>query len=100
VTNAIKFTPPGGSITCWSELGAGRVLVRVRDTGSGIPRDQLGAIFEPFVQVPRDDARPDLRGVGLGLAISRALARGMDGDLTVESATGVGSTFTLSLPAA
>ena len=101
LTNAVKFTPAGGRVM----VGAGRseagrrVLVQVSDTGIGIGASQLQSIFEPFVQV---DAGPTRRreGTGLGLAISRDLARGMGGDLTVESALGVGSTFTLSLPAA
>jgi signal transduction histidine kinase len=71
----------------------------VRDTGIGIPPDQLGRIFEPFVQV-RADLTRTAEGTGLGLAISRDLARGMGGDLTAESEPGVGSTFTLTLPAA
>jgi signal transduction histidine kinase len=75
------------------------VRIRVRDTGVGIPADQLGRVFEPFVQVDQGLTRTQ-QGTGLGLAISRDLARGMGGDLTVESEPGVGSTFTLTLPRA
>ena len=71
----------------------------VRDTGLGIAVDQLERIFEPFVQV-RADLTRTTEGTGLGLAISRDLARGMGGDLTVESTLGEGSTFTLTLPRA
>jgi signal transduction histidine kinase len=74
-------------------------VLRVADTGVGISDDQLGRVFEPFVQLDQTLTRPH-EGVGLGLAISRDLARGMGGDLTVESTLGVGSTFTLTLPAA
>ncbi len=75
------------------------VAIHVHDTGVGIPADKLEAIFEPFVQVRADLTRPH-EGTGLGLAISRDLARGMGGDLAVESEVGAGSTFTLVLPLA
>ena len=99
LSNAIKFTPPGGQITVACETAELTVLVRVADTGVGIPVDKLEAIFEPFVQVKSSLAGRE-GGVGLGLAISRDLARAMGGDLTVESQPGRGSTFTLSLPSA
>ena len=100
VTNAIKFTEPGGTITVSYEGAADGVRIRVRDTGRGIPPEQIGRIFDPFVQVDRHLTADSQQGVGLGLAISRDLARGMGGDLGVESAPGAGSTFTLRLPAA
>jgi signal transduction histidine kinase len=99
LSNAVKFTPPGGSITVHGTADAspsGEIRVRVTDTGIGIPHERLADIFEPFVQVDARRSR-EAGGVGLGLAISRDLARGMGGDLTVESAPGVGSTFTLTL---
>jgi signal transduction histidine kinase len=99
LSNAIKFTDQGGAelfVTCDDD--AGTVAIRVRDTGMGIPADKLGVIFDPFVQV-RADLTRTADGAGLGLAISRDLARGMGGDLTAESTPGVGSTFTLTLPA-
>jgi PAS domain S-box-containing protein len=97
LTNAIKFTPSGGSIRIQSELVGERVLIHVRDTGCGIPDDKIGQIFDPFVQVDRDRVESSQRGVGLGLAISRDLARAMGGDLTVQSTIGEGSVFTLAL---
>ena len=102
LSNAVKFTDPGGrvAIVCEAERGADVGSVRVRDTGRGIPSDQLERIFEPFVQVDRHRTLGSQQGVGLGLAISRELARGMGGDLTVESTPGQGSTFTLTLPRA
>jgi len=75
------------------------VTVRVIDTGVGIPRDKLETVFDPFVQIDTRLTRPQ-EGVGLGLAISRDLARGMGGDLWAESAEGAGSTFILTLPRA
>jgi PAS domain S-box-containing protein len=98
VTNAIKFTEPGGSIrVSYHRAGAG-VRIRVRDTGRGIAPEQQARIFDPFVQVDRHLTAESQQGVGLGLAISRDLARGMGGDLGVESEVGKGSTFTLWLP--
>jgi signal transduction histidine kinase len=100
LSNAAKFTPEGGLVAV--DAGAapeGMVRVAVRDTGVGIPEDKQLSIFEPFVQVAQGLNRAH-EGTGLGLAISRDLARGMGGDLAVESAVGVGSTFTLTLPAA
>jgi signal transduction histidine kinase len=75
----------------------GSVHVKVSDTGRGIPEERLQEIFEPFVQADRRLNQPR-DGVGLGLTISRDLARAMGGDIMVESAVGVGSTFTLVLP--
>ncbi|GLC23952.1 hypothetical protein rosag_04650 [Roseisolibacter agri] len=97
--NAIKFTPEGGRITVACDGDEARVAIRVRDTGVGIPPDALERIFDPFVQVGRDLRAPS-DGVGLGLAISRDLARRMGGDLTASSVVGEGSTFTLLLPRA
>jgi signal transduction histidine kinase len=102
LSNATKFTPPGGHIVVsftTREDGSAPPDVayfRVADTGIGIPRDRLDAIFEPFVQVRTDYAR-GTGGTGLGLAISRDLARGMGGDLRVRSEEGKGSTFTVAL---
>jgi signal transduction histidine kinase len=75
------------------------VVVCVADTGAGIPPEDLERIFEPFVQVGRTLA--NIReGSGLGLAISRDMARAMRGNITVDSALGKGSSFTLTLPRA
>jgi signal transduction histidine kinase len=71
----------------------------VTDTGRGIPADRLTAIFEPFVQVQREQNQRGNEGVGLGLAINRDLARKMSGDLVAASTLGSGSTFTLTIPA-
>lgn len=99
LSNAIKFTQPGGRIELDWKASEDVVSVRVRDTGIGIPPDRLETIFEPFIQINRDRIS-DADGVGLGLAISRDLARAMGGDLIVTSEVGVGSTFTLTLPRA
>ena len=99
VSNALKATTAAGSVHVWAEKLGRRVMIRVRDTGSGIPEERLEDIFSPFVQLGRTFSSPS-QGVGLGLAISRELARAMGGDVTVQSEVGVGSTFTFSLPAA
>ena len=102
LTNAVKFTPAGGRVTidvARRDGAPGLVFLRVEDTGIGIAESKLPGLFEPFVQV-RDAQTPGVEGTGLGLAISRDLARGMHGDLRVRSRPGVGSTFTVSLPAA
>jgi signal transduction histidine kinase len=99
LSNAIKFTEPGGRVAVACAADGERVAVRVVDSGIGIAADQLDRIFEPFVQVDSKLTRTH-EGTGLGLAISRDLARGMGGDITVESAVGQGSTFVLTLPSA
>jgi PAS domain S-box-containing protein len=93
--NAIKFTGAGGRVTVTWSASPDHVAVHVEDTGPGIAPDRQAAVFAPFVQ---DDAAPADGSVGLGLAISRELARAMGGDLTVESAPGEGATFTVALP--
>ena len=100
LTNAAKFTPPDGRVRLAARALDAHVEIDVADTGVGIRAEQHEAIFEPFMQVDRDMARDSRLGVGLGLAISRDLARGMRGELRVASEPGVGSTFTLRLPRA
>ena len=96
-SNAIKFTPAGGRISAGCEATGDTVLLRITDTGIGIPEEKLDAIFDPFIQL-KEGLADRGSGVGLGLAISRDLARAMNGDLTVESGEGTGARFTLSLP--
>ena len=98
LANAVKFTRPGGTVElCWRVDGAS-IEIAVRDTGVGIASADLCRIFDPFVRVPAPDLQTS--GSGLGLSISRRLARGMGGDVTVVSRFGVGSVFTLVLPRA
>ncbi|MDB4888593.1 MAG: sensor protein [Gemmatimonadetes bacterium] len=97
LTNAAKFTPAGGSVTIGCEADEDRVHITIRDSGIGIPLSYQESVFEPFIQV-RDSRQPSITGTGLGLAISRDLARGMAGELTLESEIGVGSAFTVALP--
>ena len=97
VMNAVKYVPAGGTITLSSLVEGDVTLTSVEDTGPGISAEMLTSIFEPFVQI-KAGLNERRGGVGLGLAISRDLARAMKGDLTVQSTTGVGSRFTLALP--
>jgi PAS domain S-box-containing protein len=99
LSNAVKFTSPGGQIIICSGIDGDHGWISVRDTGIGIPAEDLDAIFQPFVQVGRSLTSPH-EGTGLGLAISSDLARGMGGNLGVESTLGEGSIFTLRLPLA
>jgi signal transduction histidine kinase len=96
LSNAIKYTPHGGKIDVACETAGDKVHVRIHDTGIGIAEDRVTKIFDPFIQVGRALNRPH-EGVGLGLSISRDLASGMGGTLSVESVLGQGSTFTLTL---
>jgi PAS domain S-box-containing protein len=98
VGNAVKFTDRDGRITLSCIADDGHVRVIVQDTGRGIPRAKLQSIFDPFVQVDRHLTPERQQGVGLGLAISRDLARAMHGDISVESDAGQGATFVLTLP--
>jgi signal transduction histidine kinase len=105
LSNAMKFTRDGGrvSLECIGRADGsedpGVVFLRVADTGVGIPQEKLDAVFEPFVQVDTS-LTGRVAGAGLGLAISRDLARGMGGDIRVRSTVGEGTAFTLSLPRA
>jgi signal transduction histidine kinase len=96
LSNALKFTPKGGSVTVGCEEGGAAIRFVVTDTGRGIPEAQRDAIFQPFVQVEKGLTR-SADGSGLGLAISRELAERMGGTLTVTSQEGAGSRFVLSL---
>ena len=97
LANAVKFTAPGGAVDLEWRIEDETLLVRVRDTGAGIPDDKVEQIFEPFVQLRAPGSLPG-GGTGLGLPISRDLARAMGGDVTATSTLGVGSVFTLILP--
>ncbi len=98
LSNAEKFTDRGHIELAAAAVAGGRVMIRVSDTGPGIAREHHEAIFDIFHQLRPHDGQT--KGVGLGLALARRFARMMEGDITVESAPGAGTTFIVVLPAA
>ena len=97
VDNAIAYTPPGGRVELSLDVDGAWARLSVRDTGSGIPPEDLERIFERFYRL--DEARTRRSGgAGLGLAIARWIAEAHGGHIAVESAVGQGSVFTLVLP--
>ena len=99
LSNALKFTEDGTvTVSAGWDAAMGALVVRVADTGCGIPEDRLAHIFDSFEQADAGTTRR-YGGTGLGLAIGRRLAEIMGGGLTVQSVVGQGSTFTLILPA-
>ena len=97
VDNAVKYSDAGSSVKVMARVGDGCVDITVRDRGIGIPTTALQRIFERFYRVDRARSR-DTGGTGLGLSIVRHVATNHGGDVSVESAEGVGSTFTLHCP--
>jgi signal transduction histidine kinase len=97
VENAVRYTPPPGSVDITLESAPSEALVRICDTGSGIPPEEIGRIFDRF---HRGSAAAERAGSGLGLAVARELAAVHGGRIEVESAVGRGSTFTVRLPRA
>jgi signal transduction histidine kinase len=95
ISNALKFTPPGGKVVLRGDREGGAVHLSVSDSGSGIPAAMLKPIFERFWQVGEDDQR----GLGLGLHIARCIVDAHGGRIWAESALGAGSTFHFTLPA-
>jgi len=101
LSNAVKFTPAGGAVGLETYAGPdNRLYIAVWDTGIGIAEPEQQKIFEQNYRAPQSDVLNKVPGLGLGLAISRDLARRMGGDITVVSQPGQGARFTLSLPLA
>jgi two-component system, NtrC family, sensor histidine kinase KinB len=95
LSNAIRFTGPGGTITTRASLESGDIRFSVEDTGTGIAPEHLGHLFEQFYRVPGQD---DKTGIGLGLAIVKEIIQAHGGDVGVESKPGKGSAFYFTLP--
>jgi len=97
VTNAMKFTPPGGRIEIATEVSDDRVRFTVADTGIGIPASHLDRVFDPFFQVDQGGTRR-FPGLGLGLSIVRDAVLAMNGEVGIESGEGKGTTVSVTLP--
>lgn len=96
ISNAVKYTPKQGEVFVEAAKQNGRALILIRDTGYGIPEDELPYIFDRYRRVSKHQNKA--AGTGLGLAITKALVEAHDGHISVESQEGSGSTFTISLP--
>jgi two-component system phosphate regulon sensor histidine kinase PhoR len=99
VDNALRYTPPAGSVVVSVLRDDGKAVLRVRDTGEGIPYNDLGRIFDRFYVVNQSRSR-DRSGTGLGLSIARELVEAHGGSIAVQSVFGEGATFTCRLPLA
>ena len=97
VENAIKYTPPGGQIEVLGDYDDHWVIIRITDTGIGIPEGKLPRIFERFYRIDKDRSKAT-GGTGLGLSIVKHVAENHGGQVVVESTPGEGSTFTVYLP--
>jgi PAS domain S-box-containing protein len=97
VTNALRFTDPGGSVTVDTTLNGEDLLVAVSDTGCGIEPEEMKKVFDKFVQL-RDSSNPSPGSVGLGLSIAKEIVELYGGRIWVESRVGSGSVFTFSIP--
>lgn len=97
IENAIKYTPEGGSVSVHVDANQEHALIRIGDTGVGIPDDQLPRIYDRFYRVDKARSK-DVQGTGLGLAIVKWVVELHRGTIHVESAVGVGTTFTMTLP--
>lgn len=95
LSNALKFTPAGGTVVVRVERAEGGILFRVSDTGHGIPDEKLEAVFDRFVQLTKNDRR----GVGLGLFISKCIVQGHGGRIWATNRPDRGSEFCFTLPA-
>lgn len=98
VDNALKFTPPGGSVTLTARRAGNQAEITVNDTGPGIPEDELSRIFERFYQTDKSRRGGRGRGVGLGLAIAREIIHAHGGLISVKNGLPHGSIFVVNIP--
>jgi signal transduction histidine kinase len=96
LSNAVKFTPPGGKVSTSLKFEEGQLFIEVADTGPGIPADERENLFQPFYR--GSQGRRIVEGMGLGLSIAREIIIAHGGDIALESKPGAGSRFTLHFP--
>jgi signal transduction histidine kinase len=99
VSNAVKYTPGGGSVSVTLDKKSGAARVEVADTGIGIPEDSLSHMYEEFYRAPNAKAQVK-QGTGLGLSITKELVLRYGGQITVQSTVGEGTSFVVTLPLA
>jgi signal transduction histidine kinase len=97
VNNAVKFTASGGHIAVTAQMIKKNIVVKVKDTGIGIPKDEIPSLFSEFHRL---NGSLNTEGTGLGLFIVKTIVEDHGGNVTVESETGLGATFTIILPKA
>jgi len=97
VDNAVKYTPPGGRVEVVGGSEGSEIVISISDTGIGIPEGKIPRIFERFYRVDKARSK-ETGGTGLGLSIVKHIAENHGGRVTVESAVGEGTTFTVYLP--
>src|SRR5438874_2480331 len=99
IDNAVKYSPQGGEVACTVRNLGSEVVMTVRDEGIGIAPEHMAMLFTRFGRLPTDE-NVSIPGTGLGLFLCREIAARHGGEITVKSTPGVGSEFTLTLPAA
>ena len=99
LSNAFKFTPRGGRVELSAEAHNDDVVIEVRDTGAGIPPEQLPRIFQKFYQAD-NQAKASAKGTGLGLAIAKEIVEAHGGSISATSIAGQGATFRITMPVA
>ncbi|HVF33076.1 MAG TPA: HAMP domain-containing sensor histidine kinase [Acidimicrobiales bacterium] len=97
VDNAVKYTPPGGSVAVSASLADGLVTIFVHDNGLGIPADAVDRVFEPFYRVKGNQPQRGQASTGLGLALTKRFVEAHGGEISFESTAGAGSTFVFTL---
>lgn len=98
LSNALKYTDPGGSVSLAAETGGNHVLLSVQDSGIGVPKEDIPHLFDKFYRVNADGGKSDAEGTGLGLAIVKSIVEQHGGQVWVESEVGQGTRFNIQLP--